>query len=186
MATLFRLKKVQSQNKQVCIYPVKINIFVKFFLLSFLIFFADNCFAQNSGKVLRVIDGQSLEIEYEGQKETIHLLGVEIPRLAPEDEIYKSKKYKKRLKKREKAAFKLMKSLVKEGDNLFIEFDERKWDKLHRFVGYVFAEDGRMLNEEIIRAGYSNVELRPPNIKYEEEFNQVLEEAKLKKRGMWK
>ncbi|MCX5781133.1 MAG: thermonuclease family protein [Elusimicrobia bacterium] len=158
------------------------NLLVGFLILAYSVV----VFAQETAKVLKVVDGQSLEIEYDGQKETIYFLGVAIPKLGPGDEIYKSKKYKKTLKKREKESFKLVKSLVREGDRILIEFDERKWDRLHRFVGYIFVSDGRMLNEEVIKAGYSNVELRPPNIKYEDRFNQIVKEAKIKKKGIWK
>jgi len=54
-----------------------------------------------------------------------------------------------------KEAAEYAKSLIKPGDIMKIEFDVQKRDQYKRPLTYVYLNDGRMLNEEIIRAGYA-------------------------------
>jgi micrococcal nuclease len=43
-----------------------------------------------------------------------------------------------------------------------------------------------MLNEEIVKAGYANVMILPPNVKYKDMFSRAYKQAKEDKRGLWK
>jgi len=78
------------------------------------------------------------------------------------------------------------KSLVKKGDKVKIEFDVQKRDKYGRLLGYVYLPGGRMLNEEIVKAGYVSLLTYPPNVKYQERFLKAYREARENKRGLWK
>ncbi|MDP3790254.1 MAG: thermonuclease family protein, partial [Candidatus Omnitrophota bacterium] len=51
---------------------------------------------------------------------------------------------------------------------------------------YVYLPDGRMLNAEIIKAGYAQVMTVPPNVAYEDMFLQLQKEAREANRGLWK
>jgi len=37
-------------------------------------------------------------------------------------------------------------------------------------LAYVYLSDPKMLNEEIVKAGYANLIPYPPNVKYQERF----------------
>ena len=50
---------------------------------------------------------------------------------------------------------------------------------------YVYLPDGKMLNEEIVKAGYAQVMTYPPNIKYQERFLKAYREARESKKGLW-
>ena len=56
-----------------------------------------------------------------------------------------------------KEATAFVKTLVKQEDLVRIEFDVEKRDKYGRLLGYVYLPNGRMLNEEIVMAGYANL-----------------------------
>ena len=43
--------------------------------------------------------------------------------------------------------------------------------------------NGKMLNEEIVKAGYANVMTIPPNMKYKDRFLKAYKEARERKRG---
>lgn len=81
---------------------------------------------------------------------------------------------------------KFVKTLVKPGDAVTIEFDIQTRDKYGRLLGYMYLSDGRMINEEIVKAGYGNVMTVPPNVKYQERFLKAYREARENKRGLWR
>ena len=47
-------------------------------------------------------------------------------------------------------------------------------------------DNGRMLNEEIVKSGYANLMTIPPNVKYQEAFLRAYREARENKPGLWK
>jgi micrococcal nuclease len=51
---------------------------------------------------------------------------------------------------------------VKPGEFLWIEFDARTRDKYGRLLGYLYLPGGKMLNEEIVKAGYAQLMTIPP------------------------
>jgi micrococcal nuclease len=84
-----------------------------------------------------------------------------------------------------KRATKYVSSLIKPGDKVTIEFDVLQLDWSGMLLGYVYLSNGKMLNEEIVKAGYANVITIPPNIKYQNRFLKSLKEARERKWGLW-
>ncbi len=84
-----------------------------------------------------------------------------------------------------KRATEYVESLVKSGDLITIEFDAQQRDRYNRLLGYVYLSNGKMLNEEIVKAGYANVMSIPPNVKYQDRFLRAYQEARERKRGLW-
>lgn len=76
-------------------------------------------------------------------------------------------------------------TLVKPGDVVKIEFDVKQRDQYGRLLCYVYLSSGKMLNEEIIKAGYESVMTYLPNVKYQERFLAAYREARAYKRGLW-
>jgi micrococcal nuclease len=85
-----------------------------------------------------------------------------------------------------KEATEYAKGLIKSGDIIKIEFDVQKRDQYKRLLAYVYLNDGRMLNEEIIRAGYASPLTYVPNVKYQERFMKAYKEAREKGRGLFR
>ena len=52
-------------------------------------------------------------------------------------------------------------------------------------MGYVYLSDGRMLNGEIVKAGYANLLTHPPNVKHEGRFLKAYRDARDNERGLW-
>ena len=55
-----------------------------------------------------------------------------------------------------------------------------------RLLGYVYLPNGKMLNEEIVKAGYANVMTIPPDVKYKDRFLTAYQNAKERKGELWK
>jgi micrococcal nuclease len=169
--------------------PGKFKPFLSFLLFLFLI---SPAFAQpkTTATVLSVTDGDTLKIEFQGRKEPVRLIGIDCP------ESKKNAKAKKDAERSRqdintiiaagKEATAFTKSLLKKGDRIGIEFDVQQRDKYRRLLGYVYLEDGRMLNEEIVKAGYASPATFPPNVKYVERFRRAYREARENKRGLWR
>ena len=95
--------------------------------------------------VLSVIDGDTVNITYEGKKTSVRLIGVDTP-----ETVHPSKPIEPYGK--EAAAF--LKNLLKE-ESVYLRFDREKTDKYDRLLAYLYrAPDGLFVNLEIVRQGY--------------------------------
>jgi len=107
--------------------------------------------------VLRVLDGDTLKIEHQGRIESLRLIGIDTPeskvnKKAQKDAARNQEDIKKIIILGREAT-RYLKRLVKPGDTIKIEFDRRIRDKYGRLLGYVYLPNGKMLNEEIVKAG---------------------------------
>ena len=65
-----------------------------------------------------------------------------------------------------------------------VEFDTQSVDEDGRSWGYVFLENGTMANAEILRQGFADLQIRPPNVKYADDLRKAYREARAEKRGI--
>ena len=154
------------------------------------LFVTANSYAQHTTTVTRIVDGDTLKVFYLGSEESIRVIGIDTP------ESRVNKKTKRDAERSGldintiiamgKRATEYVKSLVKPGDLITIEFDAQERDRYGRLLCYVYLSNGKMLNEEIVKAGYANVMTIPPNVKYEDRFLKAYQEAREKDRGLWK
>jgi micrococcal nuclease len=146
--------------------------------------------AYEKAKILSIVDGDTVKVIFHNREERLRLIGIDTPESIPNS---KAKKDAQRTKSdietitsqgREAKSF--MKGLVKPGDLLKIEFDVRTRDKYGRLLAYLYLPSGKMLNEEIVKAGYAQLMTIPPNLKYQERFLMAYREARENYRGLWK
>ena len=144
---------------------------------------------QGGNRVIKIVDGDTLSIEYKGRAENIRLIGIDTPesrinKKARKDAARNSEDVAA-VTKMGKEATRFVKTLVKPGDPIAIEFDRQPRDKYGRLLGYVYLSDGKMLNEEIVKAGYASLMTYPPNVKYQDRFLRAYREARENNRGLW-
>ncbi len=144
---------------------------------------------QGGNRVIKIVDGDTLSIEYKGRAENIRLIGIDTPesrinKKAQKDAARNSEDVAA-ITKMGKEATRFVKTLVKPGDPVAIEFDRQPRDKYGRLLGYVYLADGKMLNEEIVKAGYASLMTYPPNVKYQDRFLRAYREARENNRGLW-
>ena len=116
---------------------------------------------QANATVVRVIDGDTLKVRYKGEEERIWLIGIDTPesganKKARRDTVGTGDDIQLIISQGREAT-NYVKGVVESGDSIEIEFDVQTRDKYGRLLGYVYLSDGRMLNEEIVRAGYASL-----------------------------
>ena len=126
-------------------------------------------------QVIRIIDGDTVEIKYKGKLTSVQLFGVNAPEIVHPDK--PPEPYG------EEAAAYLQKILLE--DSIYLRFDEHMRDQYERILGYVYrVSDGIFLNLEMIREGYARVDTRYP-FKYEELFTDYESRARTDRKGLW-
>ncbi len=84
----------------------------------------------------------------------------------------------------EERAFHFVESLLT-GKMVRVEFDTQRADEDFVTLAYVFLKEGNVfVNAEILRQGYANLQIRPPNIKYAEVLRDAYREARQEQRGL--
>lgn len=83
------------------------------------------------------------------------------------------------------AARRYLLDLAPPGTSLRLEPDVERRDRYGRMLAYLYTPDGRMLNEEMARAGYALVLVYPPNVKHVERIREAVEAAQETRSGLW-
>ena len=124
--------------------------------------------------VERVVDGDTLRLT---NGETVRLIGVDAPESVKPDS---------QVEPYGPEAAEYLAALVRQaGNQVRLEFDGPRRDKYGRLLAYVWAGD-KLLNEEIIRAGFSRAETQYSYSHImKERFRLAETEAKLARRGIW-
>lgn len=65
-------------------------------------------------------------------------------------------------------ATRALRGLVPEGTRVTLELDVQRYDRYGRLLAYVYAPDGPMANEEMVRHGYAHLSTYPPNVQHVE------------------
>lgn len=66
-----------------------------------------------------------------------------------------------------------------------LEFDRLRTDPRGGLLAYVYLPDGTMLNEVLLREGYAQLALSPPNLRYAGLLQAAQDEARSEGRGLW-
>ena len=151
--------------------PLK-NTRILFLLILIILLLSTPSNAQDSARVKRVIDGDTLLLTND---ERVRLIGVDTP---------ETKHPKKPVQRFGKEAYLFTKRMA-EGKEVRLYYDWPRRDKYNRILAYVYLVDGAFLNAEIIKQGYGFAYTRFP-FKYLEEFRKYEREARESKRGLWK
>ncbi len=123
-------------------------------------------------KVVRVIDGDTIEIE--GNKK-VRYIGINTP------ELHDSRRP---IQCYGQISADENRRLV-EGKEIFIQKDVSEVDKYKRLLRYVWVED-IFVNDYLVRQGFAQVSTFPPDVKYQQQFLEAQEEAKVNNRGLWR
>jgi micrococcal nuclease len=124
--------------------------------------------------VVRVIDGDTIEVDIEGRIFDVRYIGIDTPEIVHPtkgEEAYG------------KEASEKNRELV-EGKTVILEKDVSETDQYGRLLRYVYVDD-LFVNAELVRLGYAQVSTYPPDVKYQELFLQLQKEARENSRGLW-
>jgi micrococcal nuclease len=75
------------------------------------------------------------------------------------------------------------KALV-EGKTVLLEKDVSETDRFGRLLRYVYVGD-EMVNQLLVFEGYAQVSTFPPDVKYQDQFSALQQQARTAGRGLW-
>ena len=126
-------------------------------------------------KVIRVVDGDTLVVNYNGKEEKVRLIGVDTPESVHPDE-EKNTVFGDEVSNYSKEML--------SGKEVTLEFDVDERDQYGRLLAYVYL-DGQMYNKILLEKGYAKLATYPPNVKYVEDFTKIQKRARENKVGLW-
>lgn len=129
----------------------------------------------NTYKVLKVVDGDTIVIDFDGVEEKVRLIGVDTPESVHPDD---SKNLKEGV-----IASRYTKAML-EDKEVSLEFDVEERDQYGRLLAYVYI-DGVMYNKTLLKEGYAKIATFPPNVSYVNDFKLLQKEARENKKGLW-
>lgn len=127
--------------------------------------------------VERVVDGDTLVIDFEGERERVRLIGIDTPESVAEnrpDQCYGVE------------ASNRMSELLPAGTEIFLTRDVEARDQYGRLLAYIYrADDDLFVNLAMVEEGYAGVFTFPPNVTYAELFVEAAARAREADLGLW-
>ena len=118
-----------------------------------------------SAKVIRVLDGDTIEIEG-GQR--VRYLGINAPESGQPFSTEATRENER----------------LVAGRVVNLEFDVQTQDRYQRLLAYIWVGN-KLVNEEIVKNGYAVSETIQPNVKYQDLILKAQQEARDACRGLW-
>lgn len=127
--------------------------------------------------VLKVIDGDTINVSINGKSETLRLIGIDTPETVDP---------RKPVQCFGREASNKAKEILS-GKKVFLESDptQGERDKYNRLLRYVFLEDGTFYNKFMISDGFAHEYTYNLPYKYQKEFKKAQTEAMNNKKGLW-
>jgi micrococcal nuclease len=125
-------------------------------------------------KVTRVVDGDTIEVEVDGEVYKVRYIGIDTP---------ESVDPRRAVECFGKEAAERNRELV-EGRDVGLEKDVSETDAFGRLLRYVWL-DGRLVNARLVTEGYALAATYPPDVRYSELFADLQSEARSTGLGLW-
>lgn len=130
--------------------------------------------------VVRVVDGDTIIIDLNGEKTKVRLSNVDTPESVAGEESGKENTPEGIV------ASDYTKKLLPDGSKVYLEYDNKTKDKYDRVLAYVYLEDGEtMIQRLLLKDGMAKVFNDKQNKRYTDEFFKLQDEAKASKIGIW-
>ncbi len=131
-----------------------------------------------SVRVVRVVDGDTIIVEIDGREERLRYIGVDTPEsVQPNTPV--------ECFGREASA---ENARLVEGKRVILERDTSNRDRFERLLRYVYVvEDGERIfvNEALVAGGFAHSSTFPPDVKYQDQLRAAQREARDEGRGLW-
>ena len=127
--------------------------------------------------VTKVIDGDTIQVNIDGNLEKVRLIGINTP-----ETVNPNKPIECFGKEASDETHKLA-----DGNIVRLEFDSSQSirDVYDRLLAYVYLEDGEMINRKLIADGYAYEYTYMMPYKYQKEFRNLQKFAQTQGRGLW-
>jgi micrococcal nuclease len=130
----------------------------------------------DSGRVVKVVDGDTIHVQLGGAREKVRYIGVDTP---------ETKHPTKGVQCYGQQASQFNAGLVS-GEQVRLVRDVEERDRYGRLLAYVYrVRDGLFVNAELARLGYAQPLSIPPDVRYAERFAGLARQAREQGRGLW-
>ena len=129
------------------------------------------------GTVVRVIDGDTVDVDLDGSRERVRLIGVDTPESVARDRPVQCFGVEASARTKE---------LLPEGTAVRLERDEVSRDQFGRLLAYVYrADDGLLVNLELIEGGFADAVTFGDNEALYDTFVAAESSARADGVGLW-
>ncbi len=132
---------------------------------------------RSTASVVRVIDGDTVVVNFSGRNETIRLLGIDTPETVAPDrpvECYGPE------------ASEALKALLPASTEVDVVIDAEPRDRYRRLLAYVYRrDDGMFINAELLSGGAARTLSYDPNTTFKSRFAQLESSARTRMVGLW-
>lgn len=128
-----------------------------------------------AGVVERVVDGDTLIAEVDGERERIRLLRIDAPEVARDGEPGECLG---------DAATAALEALLPAGATIQLATDVEVRDRFGRLLAHVWV-DGTWVNGTMLDTGYADVLTIPPNVAHDDEVRAAAAAARRDEVGLW-
>ncbi len=128
-------------------------------------------------EVLRVVDGDTIEVRIGPVDETVRLLGIDTP---------ESVDPRSPMECFGREASEYTSSMLPPGSMVRLVRDVEGRDRYDRLLAYVYrSDDGTFVNLALVREGFAAVLTYPPNVAHADELTAAAAQARNDGRGLW-
>ena len=130
-----------------------------------------------NGRVVKVIDGDTVDVSMDGRTERIRLIGVDTP---------ETKKPNTPVQCFGPEASEHIESLLPVGTPVLVQRDIEARDPFGRLLGYIYrTSDNLFVNQDLIVNGFARPLSIAPNTAFASEFARLAQAARSTKTGLW-
>jgi micrococcal nuclease len=132
--------------------------------------------------IVRWMDGDTAVLATPSGVQRVRLIGIDAPETSP------SERARSQARRLNTSLWKVVQlglqardyaqQLAPPSTRVFVETDVQARDRYGRLLAYLWLQDGRLLQEEILRAGRASLLTIPPNVKHTERLLNAWREAR--------
>jgi micrococcal nuclease len=127
--------------------------------------------------VVRVVDGDTLDVDLDGTKVRVRLLGIDTPETVDENRPVQCYGHE---------ASAHLTDLLPKGSVVRLERDAEARDRYGRLLAYLYrVDDGLFVNAALIEGGYATTLSIAPNTMRAHDFEVIRLQSQREKRGLW-
>ena len=130
--------------------------------------------SRTPARVVRIIDGDTIEVDIDGRRDRVRLIGINTPETK-----HPTKGIEPYGPEAEARTAQLLASKA-----IVLERDVTDRDHYRRLLRYVWLDEA-LINAQLVEEGYAQVTTYPPDVRYADRFLELQRAAQAAGRGLW-